>query len=321
MVRDTSARTSTGRSCAAAGARLRSDPTPTSCSAGSPKPGLTGPALARRLYVDHGILIKDCAAEDDARRPIATCASRRARPAENRRLVDALSADRAGPSAERPQVDRCTRLRDGGLRASCPTSPTPRTCSRSLGWQPASWRSRWPCGASIAGAAISLVGAFVFDVIDGPVAKRTPGRTDEQGAFGANLDSLADMVSAGAALGVVILSYGHFRARVRAGGRAARCGHRAATELLQRPWPRRRLRYLHRPADRPGHHQLRRADAARRAARCPPPSGSSSASAGSALAALMVSPLRIPKLTGRAYLALFAVAVLLALAHTIRLIV
>jgi hypothetical protein len=32
------------------------------------------------------------------------------------------------------------------------------------------------------------------------------------GAFGANLDSLADMASAGAALGVVIMSYGHFRA-------------------------------------------------------------------------------------------------------------
>ncbi|MGH9209026.1 MAG: CDP-alcohol phosphatidyltransferase family protein, partial [Acidimicrobiales bacterium] len=62
-----------------------------------------------------------------------------------------------------------------------------------------------------AGAAISLVGAFVLDVVDGPVAKRTPGRTAEQGAFGANLDSLVDMVSAGAALGVVILSYGHFR--------------------------------------------------------------------------------------------------------------
>ncbi len=39
------------------------------------------------------------------------------------------------------------------------------------------------------------------------------------------------------------------------------------------------------------------------------------------LAGLMVSPLRIPKFTGRADLALFAVAVLLALAHTIRLIV
>ena len=52
-----------------------------------------------------------------------------------------------------------------------------------------------------AGAAISLVCAFLFDVVDGPVAKRTPGRTGEQGAFGANLDSLADMVSTGAALG------------------------------------------------------------------------------------------------------------------------
>ena len=63
-----------------------------------------------------------------------------------------------------------------------------------------------------AGAAIFLAGAVVFDLVDGAVAKRTPGRTGEQRAFGANLDSLADMVSAGTAVGVVILSYGDFRA-------------------------------------------------------------------------------------------------------------
>ncbi|MDQ2796922.1 MAG: CDP-alcohol phosphatidyltransferase family protein, partial [Actinomycetota bacterium] len=57
-------------------------------------------------------------------------------------------------------------------------------------------------------AAISLVAAFLFDLIDGPVAKRTPGRTAAHGEFGANLDSLADMLAAGAALGVVVLTYG-----------------------------------------------------------------------------------------------------------------
>jgi phosphatidylserine synthase len=65
--------------------------------------------------------------------------------------------------------------------------------------------------AEYAGAAIALVAAFVFDVVDGPVAARAKGRDRDQSAFGANLDSLADMVSAGVALGVVILSYGHFR--------------------------------------------------------------------------------------------------------------
>jgi CDP-diacylglycerol--serine O-phosphatidyltransferase len=65
--------------------------------------------------------------------------------------------------------------------------------------------------AEYAGAAIALVAAFVFDVVDGPVAARAKGRDRDQSAFGANLDSLADMVSAGVALGVVIMSYGHFR--------------------------------------------------------------------------------------------------------------
>ncbi|MEO9140029.1 MAG: aminotransferase class I/II-fold pyridoxal phosphate-dependent enzyme, partial [Jatrophihabitans sp.] len=53
-------------------------------------PGLTGPALARRLYVEHGILIKDCATKTmpDADRYLRI-ASRT--PAENRRLVAALA--------------------------------------------------------------------------------------------------------------------------------------------------------------------------------------------------------------------------------------
>jgi histidinol-phosphate/aromatic aminotransferase/cobyric acid decarboxylase-like protein/NDP-sugar pyrophosphorylase family protein len=53
-------------------------------------PGLTGPALARRLYVEHSILIKDCASKTmpEADRYVRI-ASRTA--AENRRLVDALS--------------------------------------------------------------------------------------------------------------------------------------------------------------------------------------------------------------------------------------
>ncbi len=52
-------------------------------------PGLTGPTLARRLYVEHGILIKDCASKSmvEADRYLRI-ASRT--PDENRRLVDAL---------------------------------------------------------------------------------------------------------------------------------------------------------------------------------------------------------------------------------------
>lgn len=53
-------------------------------------PGLTGPALARRLYVEHGILIKECASKTmpEADRYLRI-ASRTA--AENRQLIDALS--------------------------------------------------------------------------------------------------------------------------------------------------------------------------------------------------------------------------------------
>ncbi len=65
--------------------------------------------------------------------------------------------------------------------------------------------------AEYAGAAIALVAAFVFDVVDGPVAARAKVAMLTSPTFGANLDSLADMVSAGVALGVVILSYGNFR--------------------------------------------------------------------------------------------------------------
>jgi histidinol-phosphate/aromatic aminotransferase/cobyric acid decarboxylase-like protein/CTP:molybdopterin cytidylyltransferase MocA len=53
-------------------------------------PGVTGPQIARRLYVEHNILIKDCAAKTmpDADRYVRI-ASRT--PAENRRLVQALA--------------------------------------------------------------------------------------------------------------------------------------------------------------------------------------------------------------------------------------
>jgi CDP-diacylglycerol---serine O-phosphatidyltransferase len=61
-------------------------------------------------------------------------------------------------------------------------------------------------------AAVGLVAAFIFDVVDGPVAKRLSGRNADDRAIGANLDSLADVISAGVTLAVVFLAYGDFQA-------------------------------------------------------------------------------------------------------------
>jgi CDP-diacylglycerol--serine O-phosphatidyltransferase len=64
----------------------------------------------------------------------------------------------------------------------------------------------------LAGAAVCLAAAFIFDGIDGPVAKRLTGRTSDDREIGANLDSLADVISAGVTLSVVFLAYGDFDA-------------------------------------------------------------------------------------------------------------
>ena len=170
-----------------------------------------------------------------------------------------------------------------------------------------------------AGAAIFLAGAVVFDLVDGAVAKRTPGRTGEQRAFGANLDSLADMVSAGTAVGVVILSYGDFRAAylpvaaLLAGAAALRLsyfnvhgldassgaftglptGH-ATTAFVA-------LMLLDGPLD----------PAALRVAL---------SAGGVVLAALMVSRFPVPKLTGRSFVAFLVLELALVAAHAARLI-
>lgn len=169
------------------------------------------------------------------------------------------------------------------------------------------------------GAAIALVGAFLFDVIDGPVAKRTRGRTAEQGAFGANLDSLADMVSAGAALGIVIMSYGHFRfiyvlvAAPLAAATAMRLSYFNVHGLDSAAG-----RYTGLPTDLAiiSFVALMLLDgplgpAAFRAA---------ISAGGLVLAALMVSPAHIPKLTGRWYVTLITLALALAALHAVRLI-
>ncbi len=64
----------------------------------------------------------------------------------------------------------------------------------------------------LSAAAVALVGAFILDVVDGPVAKRLHGRTADDRAIGASLDTLADVISAGVTLSVVFLAYADFEA-------------------------------------------------------------------------------------------------------------
>lgn len=59
-------------------------------------------------------------------------------------------------------------------------------------------------------AMIGLIWAVVFDWLDGSVARRMPNRTGEQAQFGAQLDSLIDVVSFGVAPAVVLMSVGGF---------------------------------------------------------------------------------------------------------------
>jgi phosphatidylserine synthase len=59
-------------------------------------------------------------------------------------------------------------------------------------------------------AMIALLWAVVFDWSDGRIAQRMKGRTADQRAFGAQLDSLIDIVSFGIAPAVVLLSVGCF---------------------------------------------------------------------------------------------------------------
>jgi len=59
-------------------------------------------------------------------------------------------------------------------------------------------------------AGVCLVLAFLADVFDGPVSQRLKNRTDADRAFGANLDSLIDIITAGVVPGVILLSYSGF---------------------------------------------------------------------------------------------------------------
>ncbi|MCD4674549.1 MAG: CDP-alcohol phosphatidyltransferase family protein, partial [Desulfobacula sp.] len=59
-------------------------------------------------------------------------------------------------------------------------------------------------------AIIGMIWAVLFDWGDGIIARKMKGRTDEQKDFGAQLDSLIDMVSFGICPAVFLLSYGNF---------------------------------------------------------------------------------------------------------------
>ncbi len=61
-----------------------------------------------------------------------------------------------------------------------------------------------------AAATTALLWALFCDWFDGPLARRIPDRTDEDQAFGAQLDSLTDIVSSGLAPAMLLISIGDF---------------------------------------------------------------------------------------------------------------
>jgi CDP-diacylglycerol--serine O-phosphatidyltransferase len=166
----------------------------------------------------------------------------------------------------------------------------------------------------LSAAAVVLVAAFIFDVIDGPVAKRLQGRSAADQAIGANLDSLADVVSAGVALSVVFLAYGDFEAAfvpgafLLAGAATLRLAYfnvygltDTSTTYTGLPTDLAIISFvavllLDGPLTRSAFQVVLYA-------------------AVLAIAGLMVSSLRVPKFTGRPFQAIIVLALCLAAAH------
>ena len=166
-------------------------------------------------------------------------------------------------------------------------------------------------------AGIGLVLAFFFDGIDGPVARRLSGRTDDDRAFGANLDSLVDMAGAGVTLPVVLLAYGEFEfafipgAIALAGAAALRLSYFNVHGLAEGT-----TRYVGLPTD-----QSIIVFAAVMLLDGPLDRGLFQVvlyGTGVVLVALIVSSLRIPKLTGAWFWALNGFALLVAVLHAVR---
>ncbi len=59
-------------------------------------------------------------------------------------------------------------------------------------------------------ALIGMIWAVAFDWADGLIARRMKGRTGNDRAFGGQLDVLIDIVSYGVAPAILLISYGHF---------------------------------------------------------------------------------------------------------------
>ncbi|MDM8162050.1 CDP-alcohol phosphatidyltransferase family protein [Labilibaculum sp. K2S] len=57
---------------------------------------------------------------------------------------------------------------------------------------------------------IGILWAVLFDWYDGIIARKMKGRTKEQAVFGAQLDSMIDIVSFGVFPAILLLSYGHY---------------------------------------------------------------------------------------------------------------
>jgi phosphatidylserine synthase len=168
-------------------------------------------------------------------------------------------------------------------------------------------------------AGIGLVLAFFFDGIDGPVSKRISGRTVADHAFGANLDSLVDMVGAGVSLAVVLLAYGEFGmpyipgAFVLAGAVALRLSGYNVHGMDKGT-----NRYVGLPTD-----QAIVVFAAAMLLDGPLDSTLFPLAlygTAMALAAFMVSSLRFPKFTGVAFYSLNGIALSIAALHAVRLI-
>jgi CDP-diacylglycerol--serine O-phosphatidyltransferase len=70
----------------------------------------------------------------------------------------------------------------------------------------------WALRSVYAAAMIALLWAVVLDWTDGIVARRMRARTAERRSFGAQLDSLVDVVAFSAAPAVLLLSIGEFSA-------------------------------------------------------------------------------------------------------------
>jgi CDP-diacylglycerol--serine O-phosphatidyltransferase len=59
-------------------------------------------------------------------------------------------------------------------------------------------------------AVIGVMWAVLFDWYDGIIARKMKGRTKVQGVFGAQLDSMIDIVSFGILPAIILLSYGNY---------------------------------------------------------------------------------------------------------------